>query len=94
MFYFLQNIGKELKVKFGMNTANDVYFRNRLAIIFLYQTEHIISAQFPSFLLMSIEPRIRTEITTKNTNIGWLDVKVPVEVGFVAMQFFPDVVSQ
>ena len=86
MFFDLaQKNCKIFKVHFWMNAADNMYFGNGLAIIFPDDIHHLIMTQFPTFFTVCIQPAIGTKITGKYANIGWFNVKIPVEIGLVAV---------
>ena len=39
---------------------------------------------------MGVEPAIGAKITTEDTDVGWLNMKIAVKISDVTMQLFPD----
>src|SRR4029078_3264876 len=77
---------------FRMHTSHDMHFRNGLAIIFADDVHDLFLAQFPSFFAMRIKTGVRTKIAGEHAYVGRLDMKVAVEISFIAMQFFAYVI--
>jgi hypothetical protein len=77
-----------------MNASHDMHFRDRLAIVFFYDVQHLVNAELPAFFPVRIEPGIRTKSAGEYANIGGLDMEISVEIGFIAMQPFPHVIGK
>src|SRR5215467_13481551 len=82
--YLSHQLCKELKIHFRVNAPNNMHFRYGSAIIFLYNIQHLFHRQFPSFISMSIEATVGTEIATEYTYIGRLDMEIAIEVSDIA----------
>src|SRR5579863_601805 len=77
-----------------MNTSHYMYLSYRFAIIFFYHIHHLVDTQFPAFIAMGIYSRIGTKCAGKYTNICWLYMKIPIEIGLITMHGLTFIVSQ
>jgi hypothetical protein len=55
---------------------------------------HLLDAEFPTFFPMGIAPGIGAKRTIKNTNIGGLYMKIPIEIGNVTVFLLPHKVGK
>jgi hypothetical protein len=69
-----------------MYAAYDMHFRNGLPVITLYDVEHFLLGELPSFIAMLVLARIGAEVAGKDADIGRFDVEIPVEIDFIAVQ--------
>jgi hypothetical protein len=83
-----------MKIHFWMNAANDMHFSLGLVVVFLNDVEHIVHAQFPTFLSLSVQPGVRTEMAGENANIRRFNMKIAIEIHTVAVHLFANVVGE
>jgi hypothetical protein len=83
-----------MDVHFRVYATHDMHFGDGLSVIFLHDVEHVLEAEFPSFLPMRIEPGIGTELAGEHADIGGFDVEVPVVIGGISVTGFPDGIGQ
>jgi hypothetical protein len=94
LFYFSDEICKEVKIHFRMNPADNVYFGAWNSVLLLYHVKHLLFAEFPGIFLLLKGSCIRTEFAIEDALIGGLNVKVPVEKSFAAKFLFADVIGK
>ena len=85
---------KVLHVHLRVYAAHDVNFRDRLAIIAFHDIQHLIYAQFPTFISVCVQPGIGTKFAAEHANIRGLNMKVAVKIRFVAVKSFTDEICQ
>src|ERR1017187_2357628 len=92
--YLFNQITKEIKVHFWMNTTHNMHLCNRLAIIRPDNIHHLFGTQFPTIFLLFQEPGIGAEIAGIDTNISRLYMKIPIKESIVAMLRLPYVIGK
>jgi len=71
-----------------------MHFGNGLAIVGSHNVKHLVDAQFPTIFFVCIQAGIRAEIATEHTDIGGFNMKVAVEISYIPMLLFPDMIRQ
>ena len=74
--------------------ADYVNFRHRLIIICLNHIQHILHRVFPAIFPVLDQPGIGAKSTSVDAHIGWFNMKISVEEGFIALFLLPDKVCQ
>src|SRR5687767_9042250 len=77
-----------------MYAPHNMHFCNRFAIITPDHIQHLLHAQFPAFVAMSIKSAVRAKIATEYADIRRLYVKVSIEEYFITMQILLDFIGQ
>ncbi len=77
-----------------MYATHNMHFGYRLAVITFYKFQHFINAQFPAFFPVGIQAAVGTKFATEHTYVGRFNMKIAVEIGFIAMQMFPHKIGQ
>src|ERR1035437_708279 len=84
LFNFFNKRSPIMKIVRRMYTTDDMNFSNSLIVKTLHNVKHLFMAVFPAFRI-TFRFVVRTEPAIINTLIGWLNVKIAVEICKIAV---------
>src|SRR5512140_741095 len=82
--YCFDKISKVMYIMIRMNTSNYVNLCDLLIVEFLHDVKHLSNGKVPAFRITGAF-MIRAEPAVVNTFIGWLDMKITVEIYQIAI---------